>query len=187
MKNLVILSLIAFSSYPAFAADVTKQFLNSYSGKFVEGEFRENFVINKDGAIQRMEVRQVGGGDDSKVPYPTVCSYVYRGKINSVIKRDQADRNEYMDFATHVIEVEYDSVALTDELESTTTANPDCQTFLNENLKDISNGGSLNYSYYSELLSADSLRTHTSGGGDYQQGGERTPSTLDEVYSRVEK
>jgi len=165
--------------------DETQVFLGKYLGKFVEPDFHESLAIAADGSVSRIEDRQVGGGSDSQVPYPTVCSFVKTGKITLVEKRDMTDRQEYMDFATHVIEVQYNDIALTNELESSTTSNPNCQTFLAEMKNMISQRGNIQYSYYSELLSDDSFRIHTSGGGDYQQGGPRTPSTLDEVYTKA--
>lgn len=167
--------------------DETSQFLSKYVGKFVEDDFTESFVISADGKVVRMEVRQVSGGSDSQIPYPTVCSYIKTGKIVQVEKRDLADRQQYIDFATHVIKVQYSNIALTNELESSTTVNPNCQTFLNEMKGKISRQGNIWYSYYSELLSDDSFRIQSAGGGDYQQGGPRTPSTLDEIYTKMQQ
>lgn len=165
--------------------DETQLFLGKYSGKFVENDFHESLFIVADGSLIRIKKRQVGGGSDSQVPYPTVCSYVKTGKITLVERRDMADRQRYMDFATHVFEVQYNDIALTNELEASTTSNPHCQTFLAEMKSMIAQRGSVQYSYYSELLSDESFRIHTSGGGDYQHGGPRTPSTLDEVYTKA--
>lgn len=196
MKGLFLFALIAIGSaaiaqQPAEqdprGVDVTQQFLNTYSGKLVEPEFHESLVINRDGSVSRMEDRQVGGGSDSQVPYETVCSYIYRGKITSVIKRSQADRDadRWTDFATHILVMEFDSVQLTDELEPKTTSNPNCLKFLEETKARLASGGG-HYSIYSELLDSNTIRLQTAGGGDYVKGGPRTPSTLDEVYSKIQ-
>lgn len=89
-----------------------------------------------------------------------------------------------MSYATHKIEVSYHAVAL-NLLDKETANNPNCKNFRDQQLKDAQSGR-LNYSKYSELLSANSFRTHTSGGGDYVEGGPRTESTLDEIFVRVE-
>jgi len=162
--------------------DVKASFLEKYSGKFSEPDFKENVVIYSNGMMDRTEERQVGGGQDSKVPYPTVCSYTQHATIDSVIKRNDESRGRYMDYATHVIKYHVNSISLTDELEHTTSTNPDCLTFLKEQQAQIRRG--LNYSLYTELLDDNTMRFQTAGGGDYHQGGQRTPSTLDEVYSR---
>lgn len=177
-------SLKAFGGRELKGADETQLFLSQYMGKFIEPDFREKFIIVPDGSVSRIEVRQVGGGSGSQVPYPTVCSYIKIGKITLVEKRDITDRQRYMDFATHVIEVQFSEMTLTNELESSTTSNPNCITFLTEMKNKITRHGNVQYSYYSELLNDDSFRIQTAGGGDYQEGGVRTPSTLDEVYTK---
>ena len=91
-----------------------------------------------------------------------------------------------MDFADHVIEAQFDQISLTDSLEKSTTQNPNCQKFLQQERARIAQAGFLQYSYETELFTKDSFRTHTSGSGDYKQGGERTPSTLDENYTRIQ-
>jgi len=166
-------------------SDETQMFLSKYMGKFVEPKFHENLIIGANGTVSRLQVRQVGGTSNSKVPYPTVCSYFQTGKITLVENRDITDRQKYMDFATHLIEVQYNDIVLTNELNSSTISDLNCQTFMTEMKTMIKERGYIQYSYYTELLSDDSFRIHTSGGGDYQQGGPRTPSTLDEVYTKV--
>jgi len=164
--------------------DITTDFLKQYIGKFVD-ETGESYLIQSNGAIENLSTRQVGGISNSKVPYPTVCSYVQTGKISSVVQRDPLDRQDYMDYATHIIEGNYNDISLTDVPgEDPTTTNPNCQLFLQEEKASLAANPST-YSLYSELLGPDSFRLHTSGGGDYQQGGPRTPSTLDEVFVRI--
>lgn len=182
-----IFALLAASlNVHAKATDITQLFLGDYSGKFEESVYHENFVISPDGTTSFMNVRQVGGIEGSAVPYPTVCSFVYKGKITSVEKRTLADRNEYMDYATHIITIRGSEFLLTNELEGSTLTNPDCQTFFAEQqARFTSNGGYFKIELYSELLNKTSFRIHTSGGGDYVPGGPRTPSTLDEVFSEV--
>lgn len=164
--------------------DITTEFLKTYNGKFVD-ENKEAYTIQSNGVVENLSMHQVGGGAHSQVPYPTVCSYIRIGKISSVLQRDPLDRKDYMDFATHLIELEYNDISLTDVPgEEPTTTNPNCQVFLQEKKASLEKNPSI-YSLYSELLGPDSFRLHTSGGGDYQEGGPRTPSTLDEIYVRV--
>lgn len=164
--------------------DITIDFLKTYIGKFVD-EYKESYLIQSSGAVQNLQTRQVGAASNSRVPYPTVCSYIQTGKISSVVQRDPIDRKDYIDFATHIIEVEYSDISLTDVPgEEPTTTNPNCQAFLREKKASLAKNP-IAYSLYSELLGPNSFRLQTSGGGDYQQGGPRTPSTLDEVYVRV--
>ncbi|MGB4971159.1 MAG: hypothetical protein WBO32_00785 [Cyclobacteriaceae bacterium] len=152
-----------------------------YSGDlFEDGQFGEKIRI-KGNTIELYKVRQVGSDDNPNVPYPTVCSYVMKGKINDLYVRSAQERKEYWDLGTHQLNFTVNSVTLNDELEAGTIANPHCQNFA----KEMNQEEFLGYSNTFEILNENQIRMHTSGGGDYQQGGERTESTLDEVFTRV--
>lgn len=161
--------------------EMKPEFLNTYMGRFTESGYGESLTIFPDGSMGRLSVRQVGREGDSKVPYPTVCSYTQDGKITSVIKRSEEGRKQWMSYATHLIEFSVTDVQLTDELEKNTTTNPNCQNFV-EQQKQMAKKGQLNYTIGAELLDNKSFRLHTSGGGDFVEGGPRTESTLDEVF-----
>ncbi len=53
--------------------DITAIFLATYTGKFVEGDFKESVTTGADGSIAIQRVRQVGFENNKDVPYPTVC------------------------------------------------------------------------------------------------------------------
>jgi hypothetical protein len=103
-----------------------------------------------------------------------------------VNQRDPEEQKEYKDYATHHMLIAYNKISLSDELESTTTSNPHCQNFLNEQKSLYTQYGKMDESYLTELLDATSFRIHTSGGADYVQGGTKTPGILDEVYTKIQ-
>lgn len=181
----------AFNSQVRFnGKNVTQSFVSQYQGQFKESEFGENYQISSDGQIVATRYRQVGDEKSKTVPYPTVCGYISSGKILAVEERTLDDRKRYIDYATHVIYVEYTDIRLTDALdrqgEEATSTNPHCRNFLAEERQYIARYGSLRYDLYAELLSSTSFRLNTSGGGDYKNGGPRTESTLDEVFTKTQ-
>ncbi|MCB9026121.1 MAG: hypothetical protein H6625_07385 [Bdellovibrionaceae bacterium] len=147
---------------------------------FEDDQFGEKIRIQGN-SIELHKVRQVGSDDNPNVPYPTVCSYVVKGKINDLYVRSEQERKEYWDLGTHQLSFTFNSVSLTDDLEAGTVANPHCQNFA----KEMNQEAYLGYSNTFEVLNENQIRMHTSGGGDYTQGGERTESTLDEVFTRI--
>lgn len=165
--------------------NITASFLQTYSGKFVDSEFGESLVIQPDGTMVESQVRQVGREDDPRVPYQTVCNFAKTGTILGVIERGDDDRKNYMDYATHEIVFQVTEIKLIAPLGNTPN-DKHCADFINEMNEDMAkDGGSLQWTLYSELLGPDQIRLHTSGGGDYVPGKPRTPSTLDEVHIRV--
>lgn len=173
----------ASSASPSDGVDVTATFLKAYSGKFRESGYGETFQFTPDGRMINVQVRQVGF-EGTEVPYPTVCSFAQVGTIR-VLERSQADRAKYTDFATHVIETKIESVEFVEPFYADKIQGSSCGKFVEHQRNAIAQSGGLKYSIYTELLGPDSLRVHTSGGGDYKQGGVRTESTLDEVFERV--
>jgi len=158
--------------------DITKEFISVYGGKkFRESEHGEYFEIGKDGQILVARSRQVGHEDDPEVPYPTVCSYAEKGEIKSIKERSKDSTLEYMEYASHKIEIKVTDVSLIDPI-SWSKNDPSCGKWI-ERLK---SGLSYLNDTYMELVDKKSFRTHTSGGGDYVKGGSRTESTLDELY-----
>ncbi|MCB9026120.1 MAG: hypothetical protein H6625_07380 [Bdellovibrionaceae bacterium] len=163
--------------------DVTEQFLAKYSGHtYTEKDFGESVTVNSDGTLKFLKTRQVGSEDNPNVPYPTVCSYEIHAKLEKVIERSDAEKNSYMSYATHEIEYKTTDYVLVDTLEPDTTKRLACKNWLELQRASIMVHPDNNN--YAELVSDSSFRLHTSGGGDFVEGGERTESTLDEVFVR---
>ena len=171
--------------------DVTSDFLSQYNGEYKEqiednSEQGEGLKVSRDGSIEVTKVRQVGSEDNPAIPYPTVCSFILKGQIRYVLELYRENRqrinpsnNEtYFIPATHEMTFTVESAELTNSLHSETTSSQGCQNFIEQ-----MNNTLPNYSYQMELFGSGTLRLHTHGGGDYN-GGERTESTLDEVFMR---
>lgn len=170
--------------------DVTQQFLSDYNGDFVEQQGRsdsgERMSINRDGQIEVLKIRRVGSKNNPAIPYPTVCSYYLTGQVRYVVELSEENRQRLSETGstysipeTHRITFSVSEVTLTDELESGTTTNEACLNFqeqMNQTLPV--------YTYGMELFGSGTLRLHTNDVGDFE-GGERTESTLDEVYTRI--
>lgn len=166
---------------PAFQGAISQaaqDFSQKYEGVFVEPDFKETLTIGRGGLMVYEQVRQVGHNGE-EIPYPTVCSYAKQGVLTDVQVRTAADKKKYMDYATHILEFTVLEVVLTDK-DPTTKANPNCQKWADLERKRAMDG-SLNYSLFSELLGRDTIRLHTSGGGDSTPGS-RSRSTLDEIF-----
>ncbi len=101
-------------------------------GNFIDAKWKETLDMDANGLVIRKEVRQVGGLAGSAVPYSTVCSYIMTGKIIAVKEYTTQERQSRRGFATHSVKINFTNIFLTNELESTTKANPYCQVFLSE-------------------------------------------------------
>lgn len=93
MKSLALCLTVLVSaachaqSSPQEGIDVKSEFLKTYSGTFVDGQFGETWVIKEDGSVANLQYRQVGRNETPEIPYPTVCSYWQIGRITSVVER----------------------------------------------------------------------------------------------------
>ncbi len=162
--------------------NITPQFLSSNSGAFIDPQDGSKLAINSDGTFAYAITRQVGSKDDQEVPYGTNgmdCRYIEHGKITKVYERSTESKKRYMDIATHVILMDVNQVELVQNSKDNTSEEI-CQKFAKRQNSKVP----LKYDRYSEVLSNNQIRLHTSGGGDYNQGGPRTESTLDENYYR---
>ncbi len=158
---------------------ITRQFLSKWTGTFRDENRRESLVIASDGSFEHREYRQVGTAGGA-IPYPTTCNFVEKGKISEVIARSSKARSYYTEFATHVIIVQISEVTLLDDLHAS-SGDSACQEFRRQRMA----AGAYVMDYYAEVPAAGQIRLHTSGGADFVPGGTRTPSTLDEIYTRV--
>jgi|GEM_PF-5413427 len=157
---------------------ITAEFLKKYAGKFADDQ-GETVEIALDGKIRIRQIRQIGD-ENSPVPPQTVCTYYEEGRITGVFDRFAAKRAAYIDYADTLINVSITKVSLD------TSPGAKQETLENCN-KMVAIGKRVgNYSFYTELLDANKFRFHTSGGADYKNGGERTQSTLDEVFQRTQ-
>lgn len=137
---------------PRDGTEVTDAFLSSYAGTFTN-EVGEAMTLGEDGFYQRLWKRQVGS-DGGSVPYPTICSWTETGSVISVIERSDAAKAAYAPTATHLIRVQTTELALSDALEPTTTANANCQLFMQQERQRLPFGDD----EYVEVVSTDLLR-----------------------------
>ena len=168
---------------PGEGRDITAEFLKTYVGTFVDPEFGEGISLGADGSYSTTEDRQVGYETDPAIPYPTLCTYKMTGKLTVVISRSAAARIKYMRYADTVIETNITHI----DLIASPSNSAHCDTFIARQQKAIdAANGAITDTTFAELLNPNQIRLHTSGGGDYVDGGPRTPSTLDEVHNRVD-
>ena len=172
--------------------DVTHQFLSEYSGSYEEkgaelGGNGERIIISRNGDIEVVKHRQVGSENNPAIPKPTYCSFTMTGHIAVVIqlseertRRTSKAGNEYHLPQTHNLIFIVDNVMINNELREGSTEDTGCMNFAEQ-----MNAKVPVYTYGLELFGSGMLRLHTSGTGQYQ-GGERTESTLDEVFVRQE-
>jgi hypothetical protein len=169
------------------AADGSQDLIAGPSANLtVEGEFvsekGERLIFDSDHLGFAFVLHRQVGRQGGTVPFPTTCTYKEMGILTRIRERTEAERQQYLDYATHEIVWTVKSMTLIDDTSTSHEANgAACPTFLNEQL------AAMPYEYkdYAEILSPDHIRMHTSGGGDYTPG-HPTPSTLDENFIKVE-
>jgi hypothetical protein len=157
---------------------ITSKFLASNSGTFLDTNQNGVFTINSDGSFKKLASLQVGAkGED--IPYPTVCRFYQYGTINKVYERSEEARKTYFEYATHLIKVTVTKVELDRSPNSNDTL-ANCEKFERQE----NSRAPILYNIYSEVISANLIRLHNSGGGDLAQGKPRPESTLDENFYR---
>ena len=135
---------------------ITQKFLASNSGTFIDPEQKGTFTINSDGSFKKGGAFQVGG-DVGEVRYPTVCRYSISGVITKVYERSAAARDNYTDYATHLMKITVNKFELDRTSgENNTLAN--CEKYENQQNAQLP----LLYSYYSEVISGNHIRLHNS-------------------------
>jgi len=156
-------------------------YLNQFYATYGKGSFKDEssgeiMVFGKRGKVKILRSRQVGRRDSLKIPYPTTCKYWSAFKVESIVLRSDRERSEYLHEASHELTINQESISLVDDAGNSEA----CPKLI----EDFEPGDQ--YSIYMELLSYNSFRTHTSGGGGYKLGDPRDGSfgTLDELYVR---
>ena len=198
MRKLRLLTVLLFafhftacsnSDTDASGDNVTEQFLSEYSGSYEEQDGSltsagERMIIERDGQIEVLQHRRVGERNNPAIPAGTACSFVLNGQIISVVQLNNEARERsgeegtYKLPQTHNLAFSVHQLTLTDELRPGSTTDRGCINF-----QEKMNQQFPIYTYGMELFGAGTIRFHTRDEGDYQ-GGERTESTLDEVFIR---
>jgi hypothetical protein len=165
--------------------DVTSQFLEDYSGQYVDAQTGETININRNGEVEILKHRQVGEDNNPAIPRPTHCSFYLSGQISYVAQlpddkrlRVNEEGTQYFIPRTHNMVFSVHNVALSDELEESSTTDDGCQNFqqrMNERFPV--------FTYGMELYGSGHIRFHTVGEEGFS-GGDRTEGTLDEVFTR---
>jgi len=179
IKNTIIIAVLALSQQACSSDDYIDPELSVQLQGLAFSETEEGspdrIIWLADDMLEEEKVRQVGREGDNSVPYPTVCHYIETSKITNLRERSTAERKQSLDFATHVMGY----TVLRAELVEDDGNDEGCEEFVARQ-----NSSAPSYSTYFEILSENEIRLHNSGGGDYKQGGDRTESTLDEVFRR---
>ena len=169
--------------------EVTQQFLADYSGSYVERTNRtddgERIIIERDGDIEIMRIRNIGEANNPAMPEGTTCSYILVGRIryvteltNEARQRVDEDDQVYLSPQTHNLVLSVVGGTLTDELLPGSTEDSACQHFINTMNNELPV-----YSYGMELFGDGVIRFHTTGNDDFEDG-ERGEGTLDEIFER---
>ncbi len=166
--------------------DVTQLFLEEYNGSYTDADDSgEKITIWRDGEIELLKYRDVGEKNNPLIPENTYCSYTIKGAIATVVQLEEGKRTRindagenYMAPETHHLIFLAEEVILNDDIKKGSTTDRGCLAYQRK-----MNEKPLVFTYGMELFGPETIRFHTQDEGDFK-GGDRTESTLDEVFFR---
>lgn len=153
-------------------------FVSSAAITMVDKEYGEAFEIQPDQTFNRLFIRQVGSEKSRRVPYPTTCTYVEAGKLLAF--REILPQERRMDIETHIMIAEIREVSLVNRGPASQDQGDACRRYE----ADANARTPFFMNTHVEVFNSKKIRLHTSGSGNYKNGGARTSGDLDENFER---